>query len=101
MEPEIVDDNWHLCVDDRGEEYWIPTRYYRDEDKILETKEGWGARLSASGFMDSTDWCVYDTEAEAREDLAAMYDLCPECLVEGECECHGADRALREVVDNG
>ena len=39
----------------------------------VECKEGWGARLSAPGYMDCTEWAVYDTEEEARAELEEMY----------------------------
>ncbi len=41
---------------------------------IMTTVEGYGARLSAPGYMDCTEWCVFATEKEAREYLAEMYD---------------------------
>ena len=44
--------------------------------------KGYGARLSAPGYMDCTEWAVFDTEEEAQEYLVESYDLCPECLSE-------------------
>lgn len=35
--------------------------------------EGYGARLSAPGYLDCTEWSVYATEAEAEEALTEMY----------------------------
>jgi hypothetical protein len=35
--------------------------------------EGYGARLSAPGYLDRTDWGVYDTEKEANEALDDMF----------------------------
>lgn len=40
----------------------------------LEVIEGWGARLSAPGYMDCTDWSVFATESEANKFLAEYYD---------------------------
>jgi hypothetical protein len=34
---------------------------------------GIGARLSAPGYLDCTEWTVFETEREAREYLAEMY----------------------------
>ena len=34
---------------------------------------GYGARLSAPGYLDCTDWAVFDTEDEAVEYLAEEY----------------------------
>jgi hypothetical protein len=35
----------------------------------IEVKTGWGARMSAPGYMDSTPWAVFATEADAVEYL--------------------------------
>lgn len=36
-----------------------------DDVEAIEVKEGWGARLSAPGYMDCTEWSVYETEKKA------------------------------------
>lgn len=36
--------------------------------------QGWGARLSMPGYLDCTEWTVFETEQEAREHLDEMYD---------------------------
>ncbi len=38
----------------------------------IRMRDGWGARLSAPGYMDCTDWAVFDTEEEAADHLACM-----------------------------
>lgn len=38
-----------------------------------ENFKGYGARLSAPGYLDCTEWTVFDTEEEAREYLAETY----------------------------
>jgi hypothetical protein len=38
-----------------------------------------GARLSAPGYMDSTEWTVFDTEEEAKQYLCEAFDLCELC----------------------
>ena len=42
-------------------------RDYIEGNKILDIviREGYGARLSAPGYMDCTEWAVFDTEQEA------------------------------------
>jgi len=40
----------------------------------LERVKGFGARLSAPGYLDATEWAVFDTEQEASDYLADMYD---------------------------
>jgi hypothetical protein len=39
----------------------------------IDLVEGYGARLSASGYMDCTEWSVFETEKEARDYLEEMY----------------------------
>lgn len=41
----------------------------------VERIEGFGARLSASGFLECTDWSVFETEEEAREHLEEAYNV--------------------------
>jgi hypothetical protein len=43
------------------------------EIESVKLVKGWGARLSAPGYMDCTSWAVYDTEAEAIEALDEEY----------------------------
>lgn len=38
-----------------------------------ENIQGYGARLSAPGYLDCTEWSVFDTEEEAREYLEENY----------------------------
>ena len=38
-----------------------------------ETIQGYGARLSAPGYMDCTEWSVFDTVEEAQEYLDEYY----------------------------
>lgn len=39
----------------------------------LSLTKGYGARLSAPGYMDKTDWCVFNTEQEAWGYLEETY----------------------------
>lgn len=42
----------------------------------ITKKKGWFARLSASGYMDATDYIgPYDTENEALNELLRLYDV--------------------------
>lgn len=50
--------------------------YYDGRSKGIETvgvSEGYGARLSAPGFMDCTEWTVFKTEKEAEDYLEETY----------------------------
>ena len=40
-------------------------------------KQGFGARLSASGYTDCTEWSVFETKSEAEDHLFEMYEQCP------------------------
>jgi hypothetical protein len=47
---------------------------YREGDVLSwEQREGFGARLSAPGYLDCTEWSVFDTEKEAQEYLDEYY----------------------------
>jgi len=50
--------------------------YYEGSADRIESVslcEGYGARLSAPGYMDCTEWSVFETEAEAEKDLEENY----------------------------
>lgn len=46
-----------------------------DVDMVCQVRriEGWGARMSAAGFLDCTEWVVFPTQQEARDYLDEMY----------------------------
>lgn len=62
------DEAWLAAAFEACKEYTENREAYR-----IEARTGWGARLSAPGFMDCTEWSVYDTEDEAREALVEMF----------------------------
>jgi hypothetical protein len=99
MQPEITDkERWAEVETNCGTE-WVPIeqlgitlppfdenpanrrrcesllRDYLEGDRIynLAIREGYGARLSAPGYLDCTEWAVFDTEQEARDYLEEMY----------------------------
>lgn len=54
---------------------------------------GYYARLSAPGYLDATDWSgPYQTEAEARDGLAEMHDICPHCWA----QCYYSDNPCED-----
>jgi hypothetical protein len=84
-----------------------------EEITEVEVVEGYGARMSAPGYMDCTEWSVFDTEEEAREYLVEEEGICPVCYKndmqedsKGRLCVHcvqsisneGLEEALREVV---
>jgi len=110
MKPEIVGPTDWWEVETNQGTYWVQCEFvgYKDDvnavklldylpdttdtNEILrwEFKSGYGARLSMPGYLDCTEWCVCDSEKEAREYLAETYDLCAICLgdefVGGACQ---------------
>jgi hypothetical protein len=47
--------------------------YCEGQVQSWELIQGYGARLSAPGYMDCTEWAVFDTEKEAEQYLEEMY----------------------------
>ena len=45
----------------------------RDDVESAEVISGYGARLSAPGYMDCTEWSVFDTKAAAEAYLDEFY----------------------------
>jgi hypothetical protein len=66
-------------AESKGENEWAEVagalRAYVNGHRFdsVELVEGWGARLSAPGYLDCTDWCVFDTEEEAVAYLDETY----------------------------
>lgn len=60
---------------DNLQEY-VEARIDTDADghPIAERKIGYLARLSAPGYLDSTEWSAFETRAEAEEYIAETYD---------------------------
>lgn len=63
-----------LEVDGVKEELLQYTEAYKPEQIYnVELTDGFGARLSAPGYMDCTEWAVFSTEDEAEAYLEEMY----------------------------
>lgn len=84
MQPQYIKDKWLQIETDAGT-WFIPEDLGMDpadcvEGEIEETEviTGYGARLSAPGFMDCTDWCVFDTLAEARSYIEETWEVDPD-----------------------
>jgi len=99
MQAEIVQDDWieiegsdgsrfipaDLCgkLAETEDERAAQVRDYYDGREISSVTlhaNKWGARLQAPGYMDCTDWSIYDSEREAKRELCAEHELCPICL---------------------
>lgn len=74
MQPEIVHGDWHSIDGNMGIEVF-PAEYFSLEEAQenyssgdiweAETVTGYGARLSAPGYMDCTEWSVFALESDA------------------------------------
>lgn len=62
-----------LTEDERDEYLGMIRDYCEGEPQSWENIQGYGVRLSAPGYMDCTEWCVFDSVAEAEEYLIEMY----------------------------
>ena len=94
MKPEIIEGNWYKVETSDGT-WWVPDdcvgnviediqefeSYVEGIPQSYEKQHGFGARLSAPGFNDKTEWCVFKTEPEAVDHLCEVFNLvsCPEC----------------------
>lgn len=64
-----------LTNEDSDEEtlHRIAQGWYNGKVWEVSTTKGFGARLSAPGYMDATDWTVFSTLDEAKSHLVEMY----------------------------
>lgn len=47
--------------------------YLEGELQHVSVLDGYGAQLCAPGYLDCTEWAVFDTKEEAKEYLLDMY----------------------------
>jgi hypothetical protein len=62
-----------LTDDEREATIETIQQYTEGTPQSWENIKGYGARLSAPGYLDCTEWSVFDTEREAREYLDEYY----------------------------
>jgi len=55
------------------------TSIFDNVQNVELIRGAFGARMSAPGYMDSTEWTVFDTEEEAKQYLCETFDLCERC----------------------
>lgn len=82
---DLVDDpdkHWDDDAEKFDEDYLADVAQYLGEsvypnkpENITSVKKitGFGARLSAPGYLDCTEWCVFETEEEANAYLEENY----------------------------
>ena len=90
MQPQITNKrNWY-AVDGTDGMFFYDVLDFNEEqlkdcypgDVVeIEMITGYGARLSAPGYMDCTEWSVFDTELQAAEYLIEMF-----CEMEDDAE---------------
>jgi hypothetical protein len=116
MKPEIYEGDFYVVETSHGT-WYVPDdcvgnmiddvmefeSYVEGIPQSYEKIHGFGARLSASGYMDCTEWCVLDTEEEAVSYLCELYELCscPECgeLVDANQEtCEECNASLENAA---
>ena len=82
MKPQVEKGDWWIVEDDRCEVFIYPHSHFNEawvreqhpKTYSLELRTGkYGARMSAPGYLDCTDWTLFDTEEEAMEYLEEMY----------------------------
>ena len=79
MERQVVFGTW-LEVDSAEGIVFIPVGEFEITPDMMprdwwtiEVLTGYGARLSAPGYLDCTEWTVFGTEAEAHQFLEDFY----------------------------
>lgn len=108
MVPEYTCEDF-VRFDARGECGAFP-RDVMDDDEIrdlhganveIETIRGkWWARLSASGYMDATDWIgPFFSEAEARVEIEKIYDVDDETGEPLDLTIYTLDQTTGAIVD--
>jgi hypothetical protein len=82
MERQIVFGDWlETLLKPTGETVYLPLKdwlYHErpDEDEVEFRSthfDKYGARLSAPGYLDCTEWCIFDTKEEAQAYLDETY----------------------------
>ena len=84
MQPEITEKEiWIMIERWNGESEHLPFNCLGVSElkvgDIVTVLRGYGARMSAPGYLDSTEWLVFDTEFEAIEYLLDTYGRCEVC----------------------
>jgi hypothetical protein len=91
LQPEVVESEWWIVDYDGETQIYpvegftleairqelgiekVPTSFDTKPPAVVERKSGFGARMSAPGYLDCTEWAVFDTEKEARDYLLETY----------------------------
>jgi hypothetical protein len=69
----VYREEWEGPLDNSQDLYITESGVYEAGEYTVKTIQGFGARLSAPGYLDCTEWVVFDTESEAEEYLKEQY----------------------------
>ncbi|RME03902.1 MAG: hypothetical protein D6812_04830 [Deltaproteobacteria bacterium] len=83
MRPYIEYGSWDLVEGEWGDVWYVPEGEGTMVGEVKDVIEGWGAWLSAPGYLDRTDTMVFESFKDAIEHLWDLYggeyeDLPPE-----------------------
>jgi len=73
MRPDIQKMRFDEYTDEFGDTVSVPSGHAPEGVEIESTTVSWGARLSAPGYLDCTEWSTFRTERGAMEYLAETY----------------------------
>ena len=77
LKPDIDHREWLELETEEGETFIYPADLFTKEQVLklhkgtsnIEQRAAWGARMSAPGYLDCTQWVLFETEEEAKEYL--------------------------------
>ena len=91
MKPQYEEGSWYEVEMEGDHTFWLPSYLFRGEptaDDVRQfcglpyashrTVQGVGARLSAPGYLDCTDWDVFPDMASARQHVEDFYEVDPD-----------------------
>lgn len=88
-------------LEDGTDDFKTVQEYCEGEPQSWEWVKGYGARMSAPGYLDCTAWAVFDTVAKAEAYLEEYYgedeeeEECKECGCPVDSECiHDESRKI-------
>lgn len=91
LKPQVVQGDWWHVVpkEHEDEQTYVPADLFTEKQAVeyicgtsilgmeaakeVNKVTGWGARLSAPGYLDSSEWELFETEEEARTYLMETY----------------------------
>ena len=89
MKPHYLKTRWIEIDGTQGTRYYM-TDWFTKASAVKDYKAygdgiyevniipGYGARLTAPGYLDATDWVVFDTLGEAKEYIEETFDVDPD-----------------------